>query len=528
MANRLNRATLLAMIITLLCALTVALASMSGLSVSAAPTASDLTTSTKSVDKAEALNSDTLVYTIVISNSGNTTASPVNMTDTLPTGLTYVANSFTLVDSASVISDSAGVIGQQATWSGQIGAGGYAEFELKATIGAGVAISTMLTNSVALNDGTSLLARIAATQVVSQTDQFIYLPVIFKPLLPPVINAGSVSADGSNAYKWTISWAQVDTGGTYEIQESNDSDFSNIISTQTVSGLSKQYSHAPSPFNQYFYRARYKISGSTSPWSNVVNTVGAYRDIFDNNSTGWIKVRQDLDDTQNELRYLSQGWLKMHVRGRWDYFIASSLQPTPAGNYAIESRVKLEGTGNLNSYGFVLGADWNGDTCPTLIPHPNPLRDAASPELVLNPNEQEESPLFAPDPETPARADEKIIDNCFNHYYRISMIWKGHPTEYKLQVKRIDYHESPKNQGRGHTLFFSEGIPISDQDGWNSWRVEVRRDTGEFKLFSGTTEVATWTDSTYINEVNWGFWASSDEYLGSDPLYEYITVKPLP
>ncbi|HFC11590.1 MAG TPA: DUF11 domain-containing protein, partial [Anaerolineae bacterium] len=290
MANRLNRATIIALILTI-CALTIALASFSGLSVSAAPTAADLSTSTKTVNKAEALNDDTLSYTIIISNSGDDTANTVTMIDTLPTGLTYVANSAALVEAINVIDNGFNVSGQQITWSGGIGADAHATIELQATIGAGVAISSVLTNSAAISDGTNTYTVTAPTQVVSQTGNFIYLPVLFKTPLPPTIHVGPVTSDGGTGYQWTVSWNQVDDGGTYEIQESRDSDFNTFVSVNTIAGLSKQYSQQPSAFNQFFYRVRYNINGLSSPWSNVVNAIGAYEDNFSFNTTGWRKVR---------------------------------------------------------------------------------------------------------------------------------------------------------------------------------------------------------------------------------------------
>ena len=52
--------------------------------------------STKYVDKNFVKCGDTITYTINITNTGNTSASNVILTDTLPIGTTYIPNSATL------------------------------------------------------------------------------------------------------------------------------------------------------------------------------------------------------------------------------------------------------------------------------------------------------------------------------------------------------------------------------------------------------------------------------------------------
>ncbi len=70
--------------------------SISSNNVSTIINAADLSGMTKSVDKSFATCSDIITYTIVVSNSGNTTAVNVIIKDTLPNGTTFVTNSVTI------------------------------------------------------------------------------------------------------------------------------------------------------------------------------------------------------------------------------------------------------------------------------------------------------------------------------------------------------------------------------------------------------------------------------------------------
>lgn len=523
MESRMNRATFVALLFVGIGTLVAIMMAASSWSVSAAPTDEDLSGSTLTVNQSEALQGATVQYTLNISNSGTSIANPLMMTATIPTGASYVDGTFSVDDSSNTASGTLNETAQEITWDAVMSPNGYALVTFDVEIDAATALSTVLTTTVMLDAANGGYTLTATTTVVEQTDSLVYMPLMMFPGIAPETSASAIAASGTN-YQWTVSWTSEMSSGPYEIEESQDADFSTILSTRSVTTLSQSYTHAPSNNNTYYYRVRW-VGGASSDWSNIVSVVNAYRDDFDNSTSGWLKVRQDLDDTQNELSYTAAGYLKMWVRGRWDYFVSSPLKPTPAGDYSLSSRVKYDGAGNLNTYGFIVGADWNGDQCPTLIANPNPTSSVNSAEIFLDPSEQEESHIFGGS-DGGARV-EMDVDNCFNHYYRVMLMWFGSGSLYKLQVKRIDFHESPKNSGRGPELLFFD-VPIGDQNDWNDWRLEVRRSTGDFALFSNGTQVATWNDSTFINDVWWGLWASTDEYPGSDPLYDYVEVKPLP
>ena len=65
----------------------------------------DLTTSTKSADKAKAVLGEIIVYTVSVKNTGDEPASEAVLTDILPSGLTYVANSATVKNVLVAVTD---------------------------------------------------------------------------------------------------------------------------------------------------------------------------------------------------------------------------------------------------------------------------------------------------------------------------------------------------------------------------------------------------------------------------------------
>ncbi len=105
-------------------------------------------TITKVVDQATAAPNDTLVYTVVVTNSGPSTATNVDLTDTLPTGITFVSGT-TTVGGQSVVGS-----GGSPTVTSTIGtllSGQSATITINATVDAGT--SGLITNT-AVTSGT--------------------------------------------------------------------------------------------------------------------------------------------------------------------------------------------------------------------------------------------------------------------------------------------------------------------------------------------------------------------------------------
>ena len=239
--------------------------------------------------------------------------------------------------------------------------------------------------------------------------------------------------------------------------------------------------------NYFCYRVRALTANYYSNWSNVECVAGNYYDDFSSSSSGWDIRRQDTDDIEN-YNYYENGNYVLEIDGRWDYGLAAPLKPAPTPPYSIKTRVRLESADNLNSYGLIFGGDWNGQPCPN--------------------------------------AD---YSSCFNHYYRLNIVWFGSVEYMKLELKRIDYHDPNSNSGRGVELIPFSDIKVgSPTSGWKEWEVKVFPD-GTIQVFLGDTLVGQAVDATYVNDYPYfGVFASSNEYLGAEPWFDWYSVEMLP
>ena len=99
----------------------------------ASPLAADLGGSTKEVNRSQAFPEQTLQYTVVISNSGDTAVPNVMLTDTLPVSLTYNTGSLTYTVNAAIgisYGENSGTI----TWTGAISEQGSATIYYQAIL----------------------------------------------------------------------------------------------------------------------------------------------------------------------------------------------------------------------------------------------------------------------------------------------------------------------------------------------------------------------------------------------------------
>ncbi len=115
----------------------------------------NLAASTKTVTPLVAFAGDTLTYTIVLSNTGNQSAT-VLLTDTLPTGVSVVTTSL-----PGGLNYTAGRL----TWNNIVTAGDRVVLTFKATVNTGVA-NTILTNTALIQpSGGTVVTRQAGTQI---------------------------------------------------------------------------------------------------------------------------------------------------------------------------------------------------------------------------------------------------------------------------------------------------------------------------------------------------------------------------
>ncbi len=447
----------------------------------AAPSAADLGGSTKTVNHSQAFPGEPLQYTVVISNSGDTAVSNVVLTDTLPTGLTYQPGSLTYtLDSAAMTTfgESNGII----NWTGVISDLGSVAIYYSAVLTDNLTAGNEILNAVAITGTGSLITRTASTTIITSTN--IYLPIIFMPVPAPELNS-IPKPDSAN--QWTVSWADINLSGTtYELQEDTNSNFTAPTTIDNGVNLSYAISHTASANNYYCYRVRAKANSLISGWSNVQCAYGNYSDNFSDSSSGWAIRRQDTDDTANSS-YYQNGTFTVKIGGRWDYSLAAPVTQAPAGSYKIEGLVKLtDGIDNLQTYGIVFGADGNGQPCPN-----------------------------------------SDYSSCFNHYYRLQIIWFGSPDKLRADLKRIDYHDS-NNIGRGTVKLFNfRDVTVGDANGYNKWTIEVFAD-GTINVYVNGNFVGGGVDTTYVNDRYFGMYAASNEYSGTAAQFDWFTVTALP
>lgn len=129
-----------------------------------------LQTSTKSVKPILPSPGDTLTYTIVLRNPGPDLPA-VRMTDTLPSGVSYLGN---LWASSGSYADIGGVI----TWNGSVSARQPVTITFGVTIGLGIVQPTYIGNVALIDDGAGNLWQRSAAVIVN--GYAIYLPLVMR------------------------------------------------------------------------------------------------------------------------------------------------------------------------------------------------------------------------------------------------------------------------------------------------------------------------------------------------------------
>lgn len=358
--------------------------------------------------------------------------------------------------------------------------------------------------------------RSAESQEEPAATNIMFMPIISGATINSADASLSRNGHDGNTYKYTLKWTKENApeGITYTIKESRNPNMDPVTKTYSSDINALKLALPASTNNVYYYTVQ--ADSVNASVSEPFKVVGAYRDDFDAN-TGWDIRRQDFDDTENVMSY-QDGHLKMHVRGRWDYFITSPLAEAPEPPYRISTSVKFDGPGNLNTYGLIFGADHNGKTCPSIFP---PAGRAAN---VGGSAEYDILPTTVRAPQ----AASNVEDNCLNHYYRMMFLWKDGFDQMHGQFKQINYHDD-NNSGRGDALSGTLELKVSSGSAneWNDWSIEVYPD-GQIFVYGGADRVwSVNSGGAYINEPYFGFWASTDEYPGSDPLWDYLLIEPL-
>lgn len=443
----------------------------------------DFSGSSKTVDKSTALPGNQLLYTVVISNSGDQPAAQVEMTDSLVPELSYVDDSL-YVTGGGLYGESAGVI----TWTGAVNNGTEIVISFGATLTETAVAGTVITNTAVLSYAGGSLDLEVSTDVISDTGKTIYLPFIGKSLASVYLYQ---IGRPNSLNQWSINWSVSDPIGVtgYQIEEDTDPAFPNPNAYATdQSTLSLDLEHPVGNINTYFYRVRSVSDNGLGPWSFTRAIIVNYRDDFTNPGTGWTMRRQDTDDTANQWRYENGEWVH-EMDSSWDYLITGPMAVIPDPPYRLEMRARHVEPGNLNSYGMVFGGDWNAqDGCPS--------------------------------------AD---FTTCFNQYYRLNVIWFGDANStLRAVVKRIDYHDADNNHGRGVTIIGATDVPtIGPSGSFQVWAVEVYPN-GTIMVFINGNLVGQTTDTNYIDRPYFGTFSATDEYAGLEAHFDWFKVTVLP
>lgn len=444
-------------------------------------------TITKTVDLTSAVIGSPVEYTILLASSDNVTLTNASIIDSLPVELDYISGTLVVNGGGSF-----GITNDVITWTGSITAGESVSLQFGALITDTLMGSGWLTNTVAATaDGGFTLSDTVSINYSEAITYQTFLPLLFKPLPAPTLLSVSIpsSSDNNASSQATASWTAVAEATGYELEESATADFANPTVYSAGTATSFDLSHTSTWANKYYYRVR-ALGNVNSGYSNALAQSYIYYDSFSDPSSGWAIRRSDLDDADNET-YYENGKFKMKVHGRWDSMIAGPLTPVPTtwNSYAIDTRVILEdGIDNLHSYGIVFGGDKVSDPCP-------------------NSN----------------------FTSCFNHYYRINVIWFGADSgKLRVSLKRIDYHDYVTDKDVGETLMPHTDISVPDPNGWNNWNVEVKSN-GQIRVFLNGKLITDVIDTNYVGGgYYFGTFASSDEYLGTAAWYDYYRVRPLP
>jgi uncharacterized repeat protein (TIGR01451 family) len=435
--------------------------------------AADLSGSSKTASATSANAGDLIAYTVIISNSGNTPAAGVVMTDTLPAALTYESGSLS-VSGGGLFAATGGII----TWTGAVNNGALIEINFSATVSA--TDGTVVTNTAVIDGPGPVIERDAAVTVnETPTVTGVFLPLLSRSL--PMVTIAPI-AEVREGELLTVQWSPTLPDVTYELQESLDPAFPSP--TQYSVGEEGVFEISQST-NRYYYRVRPVANGRIGAWSNVESGIVVYRDDFNDVTSGWAIRQQDTDDNDN-YTYYENGFFVLKIDGRWDYAIASPLRQAPIGSFSMEMDMRLDEPKNLNAGGMIWGADWNGgEPCP-----------------------------------------DGEYDSCFNHYYRLVLVWYGSPDRMRVQLKRIDFHDPIDNSGRGDTLLDWMDVFVGEPAARHIWRVD-HLDNGDIKLYVDGKHFATTNDSTYLADRYFGIFASTGEYLGAEPTLDWFEVRPL-
>lgn len=537
--------------------------------------------SSKTVDQAEALPGSLLQYTIVLSNSGDASTG-VTLTDTLPADLVYVDSTFSApVNGIGQGGYSSGVI----TWTGTLGAAGYVNITVEATLTTTVAPGTTVTNTAEITGTGSLITRSATTLVVSEPPtKTAYLPIVFRVI--PAVTLQSTTPNSNN--DWTLSWNSAGSGITgYELQESTDASFSTVTTYNLASNVTSQLiHHDPSVVSAYYYRVRAK--GETQPglWSNSVTVAVQQATVVvqisrPNSANDWtVSWNTIAGVTSYELQEAQDANFTNPTTintGTTPSYAVNTHEPSTNNEYFYRARAFFGATSTawseVKSVVSAYRDDFNNANSGWAIRRTTLLEDVRSfyenGRLIMQVEDPYDWGITSPmrkaptvpyvieyaaqsANETPSASsglsfgadwpgticpDYSTIQGiyqhqlCFNQFYNTNNIFAAaaDPTMIFERVDELVWCPtcggSPMK--RLGDIDANNTVTLSDFDlpNWNEYRIEVRANS--IRVYAGGVFRFEYTDTRYVNDPYFGFFGSTSEYSSSTWRIDWIQVLPL-
>jgi len=415
-----------------------------------------------------------IFYTLTITNTGNMAATQVVVTDTLPTGVSYIS------------STNGGVLqGGVVRWAlAELAVGTPVHFVLAVKPN----VEGLVTNSayrVSSEGGYHAVGTVSVSTLVKQHK--VYMPLILKrwpPVpYPPTLSATTPDANGNFTVSWVYgSYPNVPAPTSYVLQEALDASFTGATEYPMDLTMSKAFTKVP---GTYYYRVRGINQYGNGEWSNVVSVVVvAQNRIYEFNTTGntesWAVRRYDgtPSDIQDYGVKAQHGSLYTYLWGRYDEMFVSPMQEGPTVPYTIRTRVA-----------FVNGESIDGN-------------------LYTPKTEMAYGIIFNGNSGTPCPADRTTAKGagCLSHYYRLLVVYNQGEANFKWNLKRIDYHD-PADAGKGvgvSLIDWRDAQPSNPLD-WNEWKIVVTNDTTRnIKIYLNNTLIGEASDRTYVADRHFG------------------------
>jgi uncharacterized repeat protein (TIGR01451 family) len=317
-----------------------------------------------------------IVYTIRIANTGDSSLDTIQVTDELPSEVSYLADSVTAT--VGSFSEAGGVV----TWDVTAAPDGPLPPLTEASLSFSVDVSPSLaenerfTNTAAVVGVGAPLTVGASAKTVSGF--YLYLPYFPNrwPPIPYQPQLQAISDPGVGVNDYTVRWSYEYTSVgviSYTLEEAGDASFVGAVEYVVPhSGPLNEKQFTGKPDGVYYYRVTGHNEYGEGQKSIVrsVLIITAYNDDFSNPATGWPNQRGDIIDDRGVdngdwyRRYLSNGQYQIMIGEASCWTCYWFLQPNalapfrpPTDKYCVETKAKFEESGWWANMGLIFGAN---------------------------------------------------------------------------------------------------------------------------------------------------------------------------